>query len=499
MRHSLIAAGAMVALMGAGLHAQTTQSVTSSEQSACYVPGSGTVYRIRTASAPSQCSPGHVEFQLSTGSAKPINGPTGPAGGDLGGDYPNPVVVGIQGQPVSATAPLAGQVLGFSNGTWAPRNALPTTGSGAFDFTNPNGFVSVGIAGSGSLAVSGTGTRFLWYPNKRAVRAGGVTGTQWDAANIGDGSVAMGVDNRATAQFSTAMGYNNLASGNQSTAFGTLNVASGLASTALGTSSVASGEVAFAVGQSTVASGARSIAGGQNATASALGSISLGGYTTASGIAAIAMGSGAVASGAQAVAVGSYVTASGDYSTALGHSASTNGHYGTFVYGDESAISDLSAVADNQFAVRAQHFWFGTNNSATATSGRFIETSTGAYLTTTGVWTNVSDVNKKHDFKPVDGEQVLEKLAAMPVSTWRYNADTSDIRHMGPTAQDFRAAFGLGDTEKAIGTIDADGVSLAAIKALVQRTTELRAANAELRAELAEIQRRLAELQMSKP
>ena len=33
----------------------------------------------------------------------------------------------------------------------------------------------------------------------------------------------------------------------------------------------------------------------------------------------------------------------------------------------------------------------------------------------------------------------------MPVSTWSYQAQGTGIRHLGPTAQDFRAAFGLGE------------------------------------------------------
>jgi hypothetical protein len=60
----------------------------------------------------------------------------------------------------------------------------------------------------------------------------------------------------------------------------------------------------------------------------------------------------------------------------------------------------------------------------------------------------------------------------MPVSTWSYRSDDPSVRHLGPMAQDFHAAFGLGSTDRAYDPIDAHGVELAAIKALYQRMLE---------------------------
>jgi len=90
----------------------------------------------------------------------------------------------------------------------------------------------------------------------------------------------------------------------------------------------------------------------------------------------------------------------------------------------------------------------------------------GAYLTAGGVWTNASDRATKRDFKPVDKQQLLARLVALPITSWRYNGEADSIRHVGPMAQDFSAAFHLGQSDRHIGTIDADGVALAAIQAL---------------------------------
>jgi hypothetical protein len=82
-------------------------------------------------------------------------------------------------------------------------------------------------------------------------------------------------------------------------------------------------------------------------------------------------------------------------------------------------------------------------------------------------------VRTKHAFRTLDGEDVLSRIAAMPVTEWSYKAQEPGIRHIGPTAQDFHAAFGLGEDPLRIGTLDADGVALAAVRALEARTRAL--------------------------
>ena len=225
--------------------------------------------------------------------------------------------------------------------------------------------------------------------------------------------------------------------------------------------------------------GLHSYALGYNATARGTHSLAMGHLASAVADQGVAIGTAAYAGGINGVAMGYATIANGPNSMAFGNWAGTNFKQGAIVFSTfGSSVYRTQAAADEQFVVRAQRFWFGTTNAVTATAGRFIETSMGAYLSTGGTWTNSSDSAKKAGFQEVDGDEILVKLAAMPVRTWNYRSEDSTVRHMGPTAQDFRAAFALGDGDKAIATVDADGVSLAAIQALVRRVAQLEAQNA---------------------
>jgi len=82
-----------------------------------------------------------------------------------------------------------------------------------------------------------------------------------------------------------------------------------------------------------------------------------------------------------------------------------------------------------------------------------------------GTWNNDSDRNLKEDFAPVDSAQLLAKINAMPIQTWNFKT-SKDVRHLGPAAQDFYAAFGLGQDDKHISTVDEGGVALAAVQEL---------------------------------
>lgn len=86
-----------------------------------------------------------------------------------------------------------------------------------------------------------------------------------------------------------------------------------------------------------------------------------------------------------------------------------------------------------------------------------------AFMDLGGVWNSCSDRNGKSNIEDLDYDEVLRKVVEMPLKSWSYNAEPA-VKHIGPMAQDFYAAFGLGHGETVIGTVDPAGVSLAAIK-----------------------------------
>lgn len=145
----------------------------------------------------------------------------------------------------------SGALTGDSNLLWNVGSSL---------FTANGTLLSSGTIGA--TPVSGAGTRFMYIPAKGALRAGTISADQWDAANVGTNSVAIGEDVEATGTHSVSLGSFSLASGDSSTTLGLSNEASGIASISIGAANVASGNVSFATGSTNTTSGTRSYAFG---------------------------------------------------------------------------------------------------------------------------------------------------------------------------------------------------------------------------------------------
>jgi hypothetical protein len=225
-----------------------------------------------------------------------------------------------------------------------------------------------------------------------------------------------------------------------------------------------------------------------------------GGYDGSSVLGNTASGPGSVVvGGTQNIASGSRSTVGGGhnnsatnwYATVPGGAWNIAGGVGSFAAGQAAqALNDgsfvwncdpgnpLSSSTANQFIARASggySFYTGTSGGATLAAG-------------SGSWTSMSDRNAKENFAPVDVAAVLQKVAALPLSTWNYKQQTNSIRHLGPMAQDFKAAFKVGETDTGITTVDADGVALAAIQGLNQKLEEKDAKISALEKRLAELE-----------
>lgn len=229
-------------------------------------------------------------------------------------------------------------------------------------------------------------------------------------------------------------------------------------------------------------------AGGYNTIALGLSSFAMGYQSTALGSYSNALGYTANADGTGAVALGYRVTADADYSVAIGQRASTNGHAGAIVFSDGSTTDSTQASANNQFSVRAAG---GIRLFTNATMTVGVQVAAGG-----SSWAVISDRNRKEGFLPVDGEDLLTRLRNVPVTTWRLKSEEDrSVRHIGPMAQDWHAAFGLNSDDTSINMSDFDGVNLAAIQALAARTDRLQAENDQLRAQNQQLEQRLQRLE----
>jgi hypothetical protein len=183
------------------------------------------------------------------------------------------------------------------------------------------------------------------------------------------------------------------------------------------------------------------------------------------------------------VAGGAYNDAFGDDTFAAGVQAKAT-NVGSFVWSGTYLIDTVS-TNDFSFTVRAP----GGARFLTTTATN--EPLVGVILTNGATqWASLSDRNSKTNFQPVEPREILSKVTAMPITSWGYKHDPQR-RYIGPMAQDFHAAFGLGSDDKTIGTLDSDGVMYAAIQGLVEELKERDKTIGELKSKLEAVEERL--------
>ena len=316
---------------------------------------------------------------------------------------------------------------------------LQTTGSGGKDWEIlATGNSSIQGPGKFNIRDINTSTDVLTISSTDAVTVGGALTLQ---GNVTDSNTFITSSN-------VIGGY----SGNTVT-----NKATG-ATIAGGGESTADG------GPNTVSADFGTVGGGENNTASVEASTVAGGYAnTASGFGSTVAGGGInTASGSTSTVPGGYSNlASGDTSFAAGFVAHATDS-GSFVWCQQDGHLCTSS-GTNSFVVSVDgpiYFYDGTNGQ-------------GCYLSAgSGSWTCSSDRSLKDNFVSIDPRSVLDRVARMPISQWSMKADSAGHKHIGPMAQDFYAAFGLGDTDKYIAQGDAQGVALASIQGLYQMVQE---------------------------
>jgi len=300
-------------------------------------------------------------------------------------------------------------------------------------------------------------------------------------ATIGGGGIAL-LPNRVTGDCGTVGGGKN----NIVSAF-TATVGGGCNNTASGVDATVGG------GWSNTASGNdTTIAGGYENTADAFAATIGGGFSNIANVNYATVGGGDcnIASGVQSTAPGGYANrASGVCSFAAGNRAKADAD-GCFAWADMTN-ADFTCTTDNSFNVRCY-------GGARFMTGKVGILYTGVKLDPGATsWSVTSDRNVKENFAPVDGQDVLKCLASIPIETWNCKAQDPSIRHMGPMAQDFYAAFGLGSDDKHISTIDPDGVALAAIQGLYELVQEKDDKIASQDKRIADLEARLAMLEAS--
>ena len=119
----------------------------------------------------------------------------------------------------------------------------------------------------------------------------------------------------------------------------------------------------------------------------------------------------------------------------------------------------------------------------------FIIKDNGDVFIENGTVQVTSSRDVKENFETLDPKAVLASVSKLPITAWTYKKDDGAVRHIGPMAEEFYAAFRLGSDDKHVSHGDTSGVALAAIQGLLARLEELEKENAAMARRLEQLER----------
>ena len=214
---------------------------------------------------------------------------------------------------------------------------------GSFDRNKSSGSNFFDISPAATRVVDPSEPRILWYPLKNAFLAGQVLIESPE--DVGENSIAMGYETKASGNYSQAMGYRSQATGHYSSAFGNEAIAERTNSFAFGQYAQARANESYAFGRGATALGYRSFAFGSAGIDSLEQET---GNTRAQGMYSLAFGMGSVSEGIGSVALGLADTARGHYSVAIGYNSSALG-YSSVALGNHLVSSGGSEVVVGRY------------------------------------------------------------------------------------------------------------------------------------------------------